>query len=72
MKYDLWDIESGNMIALYATQAEALEDVRDLLVQNSTAYARSLSLGGLGEAGRRWVIAAGDELLALATTAIGA
>jgi hypothetical protein len=66
MQYELWDLETGNIINTYASEAEALEDVRELLAESESRYAEALSLGFLTERGGRGVIASGAVLAARA------
>lgn len=66
MTYDLWDLETGNIINTYASGAEALADVRELIAESGTRYADALSLGFLTERGGRGVIASGAALAARA------
>jgi len=44
MFYELWDIQSGNIINTYDTEDEALVVARNLLALNGPEYVRSLSL----------------------------
>ena len=61
--FDLWDIESGNMIGTWEDEAEALAFVRNLLVANGLAYANSLDLGWMNPDGRSRSIATGAALV---------
>lgn len=64
-RFELWDVDTGNMIGVYPSLAEALTEVRDLLEANGTEYADDLSLArrtdGAGE-----LIAEGAALARLA------
>jgi hypothetical protein len=44
MFHALWDVESGNIINTYDSEAEALTVVRGLVELNGHDYARALSL----------------------------
>lgn len=44
MSYELWDVESGNIIKTYASEDEALVVVRNLVALNGPKYARALVL----------------------------
>jgi hypothetical protein len=44
MFYELWDVEDGNIVNTYDTEADALAAVRALLDLNGREYARALSL----------------------------
>lgn len=66
MTYDLWDVESGNIVNTFETEREALDVVRTLLDLNGPEYALALSLGFEGEDGSMRIIAEGDDLAARA------
>jgi len=66
MIYDLWDVETGNIVDTYPTEADALAAVRDLLADNGPDYAQALSLGRVDERGQITLIAEGEELTRLA------
>ena len=61
--YDLWDIETGNMIGTYPSEAEAMQIVRELLDLNGVDYAEALGLGYLDEHGNPHPIATGATLV---------
>ena len=42
--YELWDVDAGNMIGAFTSEADALADVRGLLAVNGVAYAADLAL----------------------------
>jgi hypothetical protein len=65
-RFELWDIDAGNMIGVYASEAEALAEVRDLLAVNGAEYAEDLSLARRGEDADE-PIADGAALARLAT-----
>jgi hypothetical protein len=44
VRWELWDLRSGNIINTYDTEAEALTVVRTLVELNGHEYARVLSL----------------------------
>ena len=59
--YELWDVDTGNLVGTFASEADALAEVRGLLAVNGTSYADDLSLGRrLGGGGE--LIAEGAEL----------
>lgn len=64
-RYELWDVDAGNMIGVYASQVEALAEVRDLLEVNGLEYADELSLARRAE-GTGEVVAEGTALARLA------
>lgn len=63
MFYELIDVESGNLIGTYASEAEALDVIRRAVFENGTAYVESLALGRSDEDGEGALIAEGTELL---------
>jgi hypothetical protein len=65
MAYDLWDVESGNIINTFDTEPDALAVVRTLLDLNGPAYVQALSLGHEAADGSMRIIAEGDDLAAL-------
>jgi hypothetical protein len=67
MVYELWDIETGNAIGSFRTEAEALLIVRELLESNGADYADALDLGWLDERGNAGSIATGSSLRHRAT-----
>ena len=67
MTYDLWDLESGNIVNTFGTEREALAVVRTLLELNGLEYAQSLSLGWEADDGRLGIVAEGEALVARAT-----
>jgi hypothetical protein len=69
MYFELWNVESGNIINSYDTQERALEVVRGLLEANSPAYAEALALSCHDESGDVCVVAEGTALAALAQKA---
>lgn len=62
MIYDLWDVESGNIVNTFETEREALSAVRILLELNGSGYARALSLGWESDDGAMGIIAEGADL----------
>ena len=69
MTYDLWDVESGNIVNTFETKREALSVVRTLLDFNGWEYAQSLSLGSEDDDGSMRIVAEGDDLAARAAKA---
>jgi hypothetical protein len=68
MTYDLWDVESGNIVNTFETEGAALAVVRTLLDLNGPEYVHALSLGCEDDDGSISVVAEGDELAARAAT----
>jgi len=65
MTYDLWDVESGNIVNTFETERDALVVVRTLLGLNGQEYARALSLGAEDDDGSMRIIAEGEALAEL-------
>ena len=63
MFYELIDVESGNLIGTYDSEADALAVVRHAVRENGAAYVESLALGRSDENGDGALIAEGAELL---------
>src|SRR3954454_3252487 len=66
MYYELWDLESGNMIGDYGTEAEALVVVRDIVEANTPSFTDLLSLGCTEDDGTFRIVAQGRPLAVLA------
>ncbi len=63
MFYELIDIDSGNFIGTYDSEAEALAVVQRAVRENGTTYVNSLALGRSDDDGEGELIAEGPELL---------
>ncbi len=61
--YDLWDVETGNMISTFESEEVALKLVTDLLECNGLDYAGALDLGYLDEHGEVHSLATGAALV---------
>ncbi len=70
MVYTLWDAESANIINAFATEREALEEVRLSVEEFGRGYARSWGLAVTDERDRPVAIASGDELIDRAFDAV--
>jgi hypothetical protein len=64
MRYDLWEVESGNCLGRHPTDEEALAVVRALVEHYEPDSADDLNLGGEDEAGRFAEPFSGAALLA--------
>jgi hypothetical protein len=64
--YELWDLESGNIIGDFDTESEALAVVRNLLAVNANSFADLLSLGCTEADGTFRIVAQGRPLAARA------
>ena len=61
--FELWDVQTGNLIGAFGTEDAALIMVRDLVALNGSEYAAFLDLGWMNAAGDMQLIASGAELL---------
>jgi len=66
MFYVLWDLDSGNMIGDFDTEAEALAVVHDLIGVNTPSFIDMLSLGSTADDGTVRIVAQGRPLAARA------
>ena len=62
MAYEVWDTQTGNLVASFRLQEEALALVRDA----GEAYGLNLALVQENEAGSTTTVAMADQLLDLA------
>ena len=69
MTYELWDRSSRNLLGEFATSEDALGLVREIVEDEGRASAQSLVLSVEDDAGRTERVAAGDDLVDLATQA---
>ena len=69
MFYELWDVESGNIINTYESEAQALAVVRGLLALNGPEYADALSLSFEDDDEESTLVAEGSELAQRAASA---
>ena len=72
MAFELWDIESRNIVGDYATEAEALAVVRDLVHRDGPRPVESLLLAFEDDIGRTTPVASGTELVERAVAMTGA
>ena len=66
MFFELLDVETGNLIATYETEEEALAVVRRAARLNGPSYVDALALGYEDDDGEGAQLAAGSDLLARA------
>ena len=71
MFYELWDLESGNIVGDFDSEADALQVVRELLEVNDPDFVDALSLGR-NDDGAFAVVAEGAALAERAQAALGA
>jgi hypothetical protein len=67
--YELWDVDSGNIVGTFETERDALTEVRGLLEVNGPEYAVDLALALRREDGGE-PIADGTALAHRAQTAV--
>ena len=66
MTYEVWDMQTGNLVASFRLREEALALVRDAVEAHGEAYGLSLALVQEDEAGSTTTVAVADQLLDLA------
>lgn len=69
MTYELWDLESRNLVESFATEDEALTAVCELVELDAAAYAASLALAGRRTNGEAVWLAQGQDLSRRASSA---
>ena len=68
--YELLDTSTGNLVAIFETEEEALASVRRTLARQGRAAVNTLALGTVDEAGDGDQLAAGDALIARASAQV--
>ena len=66
MAYNLWDMDSANLVGSFATEDEALEEVRAYVREVGAAWPELWALEAVDESGRFTPIARGKDLIARA------
>jgi hypothetical protein len=61
--YEVWDMRSGNLVASFSREEEALALVRDAVATHGEAYGRSLALIREDDDGTSTTMAVSDQLL---------
>jgi len=69
MTYELWDIETGNLVEAFADEAAALSATRELIALNADVYPAMLTLLAVDERGELATVATGADLGALVASA---
>jgi hypothetical protein len=64
MAYEVWEMRSGNLVASFGTEADALALVRDAVEAHGEEYGRHLALVREDDDDSSTAIAAGDQLIA--------
>ena len=67
--YELWDLDTRNLLAVFDSEAAALASIRADLHTHGRAAVENLLLGHVEEGGGGGEIAAGEELIARARAA---
>jgi len=62
MSYELWDIETRNIVETFDTEADALQATRELIALNALAYPGALALVFEDDEGETTLIARGTGL----------
>jgi hypothetical protein len=62
MGFELWDVEGANLVGFYATEAEALAIVREMIDNNGVESVATYVLSTIDRDGTREVLADGDGL----------
>ena len=66
MHYELWDMDSGNLLDDFDSQGEATEAVRALTRLNGASAMTAVALVRVDDGGRASTIASGAELQGMA------
>jgi hypothetical protein len=62
--YELWDLESQNLVESFPSEAEALQAARELIALNRGVYPAALALARVEAGGATVWLGSGSELLA--------
>ena len=68
MAYEVWEMRSGNLVASFGTEDDALALVRDAVEAHGEAYGLNLALIREDEAGHTTALAMAEQLLDRART----
>ena len=63
MAYEVWEMQTGNLVASFSLEEDALALVRDAVEAHGEAYARHLALVREDEAGQTTTVATAEQLL---------
>lgn len=69
MRYDLLDVETGNLYDRFSSEEAALSFIRSLIESNGVEIADTLMLGGRDDTGRKIPVRTGAALARRAQTA---
>jgi hypothetical protein len=60
--YELWNVESGNLLGTFPDETAALEAVAEAIERNGATYVDVLALGRESSRGASKIIASGSQL----------
>jgi hypothetical protein len=63
MAYELWEMRTGNLVASFSHEGDALALVRDAIQAHGEDYARNLALVREDESGHTAAVAESSELI---------
>jgi hypothetical protein len=63
MAYEVWEMRTGNLVASFGLEEDALALVRDAMQAHGEAYALNLALVREDEAGHSTAVAAAEQLI---------
>lgn len=66
--FELWNVESGNLVGSFATEESALAAVCEAIQRNGERYGEALALGCEGSRGDSKIVASGRQLVERAVT----
>jgi hypothetical protein len=66
MAYEIWEMQTGNLVASFSHEQDALALVRDVVAAHGATYVGTLALVYEDEAGESTALAMSQELLELA------
>ena len=61
--YELWNVESGNLLATFPDEAAALDAVAEAVERNGVSYGEILALGCESSRGASKIVAIGSQLI---------
>lgn len=67
--YELWYIDTGNIVDTFATEAAALTEIRALVDDYGTSSVNTMALLHTSNRGEKRLVAQGEELLNIVQTA---
>ena len=70
--YELWNVESGNVLATFLDESAALNAVAEAVKRNGASYGDILALGRESSRGASKIVASGSQLVDLAANRLQA